>query len=460
MSRHHVSGATPNFDVGKSWRLCSRTARIARFAVATLILWLAALNCPVLADAASPQPGNAQPAANGEKFGQYLDEHEADLAPFVSNNGGYLAQQAVPAAMQMVGWIFVVGMLVGWGIDVVMSRGLAFFFAPAYAEIKRSIVYATGRLVLSFVYLCLMGLALVICVEFSSGGFVLLGVFILLLIVAFAAQIVWIQYLYRMTLFVSLGFLLAIILVQWVVGPFMAKSILQLQAASAVNAFIDKTVTPRLVADTDAMHHQLAGVAADRDAVKAKVADLQSQVSQAEADQEQLSQVIESQTKTDSYVLSQIIQTRARGDLASARDQFTSFPSRFPTSSLNAIARTQLAQVTAELATQDAQKKQEEADAARAAAEARAELLARAGKGEVTLSEMRQVLIGKSRDQVSGLLGPPSDTATDSWAYRQQMIVNPITNEKSGLMVYFSEGTVQSVDYNQSQAAAGPVQQQ
>jgi len=40
------------------------------------------------------------------------------------------------------------------------------------------------------------------------------------------------------------------------------------------------------------------------------------------------------------------------------------------------------------------------------------------------------------------------------------MIVNPITNEKSGLMVYFSEGTVQSVDYNQSQAAAGPVQQQ
>jgi len=173
MSRHHVSGATPNFDVGKSWRLCSRTARIARFAVATLILWLAALSFPLLADAASPQPGNAQPAANGEKFGQYLDEHEADLAPFVSNNGGYLAQQAVPAAMQMVGWIFVVGMLVGWGIDVVMSRGLAFFFAPAYAEIKRSIVYATGRLVLSFVYLCLMGLALVICVEFSSGGFVL-----------------------------------------------------------------------------------------------------------------------------------------------------------------------------------------------------------------------------------------------------------------------------------------------
>ena len=96
----------------------------------------------------------------------------------------------------------------------------------------------------------------------------------------------------------------------------------------------------------------------------------------------------------------------------------------------------------------EAQKNQEEADAARVAAQARADLLARAAKGEVTLSEMRQALIGKTRAQVSGLLGQPSETGSDSWGYRQQMILNPLTNEKTGLMVYFTEGAVQSVDYN------------
>jgi hypothetical protein len=68
----------------------------------------------------------------------------------------------------------------------------------------------------------------------------------------------------------------------------------------------------------------------------------------------------------------------------------------------------------------------------------------------VTLSEMRRVLIGKSRTDVSNLLGLPTDTASDSWGYRQQMIFNPLTNEKHGLEVYFSEGIVQGVDYNKN----------
>src|ERR1019366_10746749 len=123
---------------------------------------------------------------------------------------------------------------------------------------------------------------------------------------------------------------------------------------------------------------------------------------------------------------------------------------KFPSSSLNVLARAQLAQVTNQLAVEEAQKKQEEADAARAAAQARADLLARAGKGEVTLSEMRQALIGKTRAQVSDLLGLPSETASNSWGYRQQMILNPLTNEKHGLTVYFSEGAVQSVDYDRN----------
>ncbi len=61
---------------------------------------------------------------------------------------------------------------------------------------------------------------------------------------------------------------------------------------------------------------------------------------------------------------------------------------------------------------------------------------------------MRQALVGKSRADVRALLGAPSDTGSDQWNYQQQMIVNPLTSEQTGLTVYFSEGSVQSVDYN------------
>ena len=92
-------------------------------------------------------------------------------------------------------------------------------------------------------------------------------------------------------------------------------------------------------------------------------------------------------------------------------------------------------------------KQQTQAAQARTAAQDRANLLARAARGEVTLSEMRHALLGKSRDSVSALLGQPTEIASNRWGFSQQMILNPITNEKSGLAVYFNEGLVQSVDY-------------
>ncbi len=35
------------------------------------------------------------------------------------------------------------------------------------------------------------------------------------------------------------------------------------------------------------------------------------------------------------------------------------------------------------------------------------------------------------------------------------MILNPLTNEHHGLTVYFNQGTVQSVDYNDSVGGGG-----
>jgi len=408
----------------------------------TIIFVFGMMSVPLLAEVTT-----AQPATGGEDFGQYLADHQMDLAPFFSKNAGDLFKLGVPLVMGMMGWVVLITMLVGWGIDVLMSRGFAFFFAPAHAEIKRCLIYATGRLFLSFVYTLLLGLAIVFSLKLAYAGIAMAIVVILLLLVAVAAQIVWVLYLYRTSFLVSLAFYFTIIIVHFIVGSLLAKPVFVSRASGVATEFVDQAITPRLQAEADSTKHELAGVASDRDAAKEKVDDLQNQIAQADADQEQLRKQIEEKKNSDVYVFSQIVQEHARGELESARDKFTAFVGKFPSSSLNALAQAQLQQVNDQMTAQAAQKKQEEADAARAAAEARADLLARAAKGAVPLSEMRQALIGKSRAEVSDLLGLPSETASDSWYYHQLMVYNPLTNEKHGLIVYFSEGRVQGVDY-------------
>jgi DNA-binding transcriptional regulator YdaS (Cro superfamily) len=214
-----------------------------------------------------------------------------------------------------------------------------------------------------------------------------------------------------------------------------------------VTGFVDQNLTPKLEAEVRDMKHDLATVSTARDEAKAKSADIQSRLTQAKSEQEQLQKEIEEKKNSDTYIFSQIMKVRAGGDLAAAHHQLTDFLAKFPTGSLTAAAQAQLTQVDGELAAREAQKKQAEADAAVAAAQARADLLARAGKGEVTLSEMRQALIGKTPLEVSALFGTPNETASNRWGYGRPMVFNPLTNEKFGLTVNFNAGIVQGVDY-------------
>jgi hypothetical protein len=273
-----------------------------------------------------------------------------------------------------------------------------------------------------------------------------------LVAVALAAQIVWILYLYRSTVLVAVGFYVVVILAHAVLGMLIAKTVVGLGASGAVTAFMDQAITPRLQAATEGVRHDLAAAQSDRDAVGSKVTDLQNDITQAKADQEQLKQAIEEKKVSDIYVLSRILRLRAQGDLQDAHDQLVAFMAKYPSSSLAGLAQGQLDQLNSQMAAAQTQKQQEDAQAAAAAAQARADLLARAGKGEVTLSEMRRALIGKTRAQVIDLLGKPAATDSDSWAYDQQMILNPLTSEKTGLLVFFFDGMVQSVDYNRNVA--------
>jgi hypothetical protein len=407
-----------------------------------------------LSAVATAQPLPAQTAAaapaDSSDFGQYVVDHQAELAPFFSRNAGDFLRLAVPVLLGIAGWVITITMLLGWVLDVLLSRGYAFFYAPAFADWKRSILYATGRLFLSFIYTAMMGLTIVLLLGMTHSGIVILLALLLLALVALAAQIVWILYLYRTDFGISVVFFITVIIVHGVAALFVAQPIVNARASPEMTNFIDNVVTPRLRAEAQATRQQLTDVTSGRASAQARVADDQNDIATDEAEQERLAREIEEKKNSDIYNFAQIVKARARGEWQTARDQFAEFPAKFPGSPLDAQARAQLAAVNDQIAAEEALRKQQEADAVHAAAVARANLLAQAARGEATLSAVRQALIGKSRAQVGDLFGPPADTASNQWNYHQQMILNPLTGERTGLTVYFDEGIVQSVDYNRN----------
>ncbi len=411
----------------------------AAFFCAGAVFFLAGMSLPALA--AEPAPA-AHPT-----FGQYLAAHQDDLAPFFSKAAPDLFRLAVPAVLEMLGWVIVITMVAGAVVDILMSRGFAYFFAPAFAEFKRSFIYAGGRLFLSFVYSGLLTLAVVFSLKLVYAGVLIAIAGTVLVLVALAAQLVWILYLYRTSFGISAVFYLAVIVAHTLLFFLIAQSMIGLKGNATITAFVDQAITPRLKAEADSFKGELATADADRNSVKSKVTDLQSQIAQGQTDEVELTKEIEEKKHSDLYVFSQIIQARAKGDLPAAHDQLVAFLAKFPSSSISGLAHTQLDEINSQMILVDTRKKQAEAEAARQAELARADLLARASKGEVTLSEMRHVLIGKGRPDVKNLLGVPSDTGPNFWSYRQQMIFNPVTNERHGLTVNFIEGIVQGVDY-------------
>jgi hypothetical protein len=240
---------------------------------------------------------------------------------------------------------------------------------------------------------------------------------------------------------------LVVLVVHTGFGLVIAKPVIGAKAQDVATHFMDQVVTPKLQAEVEsAKHDRLAAEAAQKD-TQAKVTNLQTELTQVQMQGDQAGRSIDAKKNSDVHFFGEIIQTRARNELDSARAQLTDFLKQFPNSSLDGLAHDQLTQVNNEIAANDAEKKQVAADMAQASAQARADLLARAAKGEVTLSEMRQVLLGKSRAEVSDLLGQPTQAVSENWIYQKEMIFNPLTNAKYGLMVYFNQGTVQGVDY-------------
>jgi len=429
---------------GPASRPATGVVRLRRPLLALLlVLFGAAIALPLMAQATSSGSGDM-----GD-FGQYVVDHQDTLAPFFTKNAGDFFRLSIPALLGLVGWVIFISLVVGWALDVMMSRAYAFFYAPAFADWKRAIIFATGSLFLSFLYAALLGSVVVLMIGSAQAAVFVPLALILLGLVAIAAQIVWIIYMFRTPFGISILFYVALAVVHFIASSLISGPVMGSRASPDITNFVDSVIAPRLQADAKATRDQLATITAGGgQSAQAKVTEAQEEIAQAESQQATLAKEIAEKKDSDIYTLAQLLKQRARGELEAAREGLAAFPGKFPGSPLLAQARGQLEAVNGQIAAAQAQHKQEVADQVKADAQARADLLARAAKGQATLSEVRQALIGKSRAQVKDLFGPPSDTGPDQWNYQQRMIINPLTSEQTGLTVFFSQGAVQGVDYN------------
>jgi hypothetical protein len=374
-------------------------------------------------------------------------DHQDDLAPFFDEKGDELARQAAPLLLGLLGKIMIFTLLTCWVFDVALIRWFSIRFAPAFSKLKRALIYATGRLVLSVLFYALLGLAVVLVPGLGHEAIIVTVLFFVFLLFELAAQTGWVHYLYSTPIPRALLCYLGIFVVHVITGFLVSAPILAGHATMLATTYVDTYITPKMEAVADAEKKDLASVAKARAALKEQLDDLQKKVTDNTSEQEQLQQQIEQEKNSDTYLFSRVVKLRAQGNLTAARDQISGLLNKFPNSPLADAMKQQLAGIDSDIAAQAAQQQQTEAAATQAAVQAQADLLMRAAKGEATLSEMRVALVGKKPADITAIFGPPTATDSNRWGYSRRMILNPLTQEKFGLAIYFSGGSVQSVDY-------------
>jgi hypothetical protein len=393
----------------------------------------------------------APSSADSSDFPAYLAKHQDDIVPFLEQNAGETLKSGLHILVSAGGNLLLATALFGWVLDVPLSWGFSTVFAPAYAKLTRALLYASGRLVLALMMTVVLSFAALMGVNAGAGGPALLIVAVLA-VPAIVVQVFWINYLYRTPSRSSVLFYLVLLLLHAVIFAILVPTMFAQPVSSALTQYMDESVVPCLRTEGDKVQHDAAGLAAKRDAAQAQVSDLQTRITQDQTDELDLQKQIDSKKNAPALQFAKLVLLRAQGHLAEAGKGFGDFIAKNPHDPHADAARGQITEINEAVTAQLALERQEEAATAKANAQARAALLARANAGQATLSEMRHALIGKTRIEVLAYFGTPTETGADRWGYGKRMVLDPDAHVARGLTVVFSEGLVQGVDYYYGEA--------
>jgi hypothetical protein len=126
---------------------------------------------------------------------------------------------------------------------------------------------------------------------------------------------------------------------------------------------------------------------------------------------------------------------------------YEKFVKDHPQSPYVAYAQQQIEVTRSQMERVAAQHEHTEAEAARSAAMADSVLREKLSKNELTLSELRNAILGKSREEVVALLGPPTQVGSDAYLYDKVLVLESMTSRRRPFTVIFHLGVVKTVNY-------------
>lgn len=325
------------------------------------------------------------------------------------------------------------------------ALGASKLFAPRHASLLNAVIFAAIPTVLS-----LIGVGLVFTQSLSLivMGNAIIGIAIII------ALIIATMYLYdvgllTMLLFALVGNLIAAVLMVVVSNILLASMTAQILGGgmdTLADVYASKA-SPFVAKKMEGLQPKQKELEEQLQAEKDKLEGLKTQETAAQESIKKLQAEVASKRQTPQLVYTAIGQLVDQEKTDSAIASYAEFAAKFPGHPLATKAKEQIDVL-------ESLKAQTEVDrqAARAALveEEKRQLdifKKRLADREVTLSDIRKAVLGKSRSEVIELLGPADADQANMLIYTEIEVFDPVRNRQRSFIINFLEGRVQGANY-------------
>lgn len=323
--------------------------------------------------------------------------------------------------------------------------GASKIFAPRHATLLNGFIFAAIPTVLN-----LIGVALTLTQNlpliFMGNAIIIIAIIIALII---ATMYLYDVGLLTMLLFAVVGNLIAGVVMVIVTNILLASLTSQLlgSGVDTLAGVFAKEASPYVA-------EKVAGLQAEQQELKQQVQTeqekldgLKTQESDAQAEIKQLQAEVASKRQTPQLVYTAIGQLVDQNKIDAAIASYAEFAAKFPGHPLANKAKEQIEILESLKAENEAERK---AKRAALVAEEKRQLEVfrqKLADRQVTLSDIRQAVLGKSRQEVIELLGQADETQANMLIYTDIQVFDPVRNRNRYFIINFLEGRVQGANY-------------
>ncbi len=408
----------------------------------SLIVWICLALFALFGSQAFAQTDKMSP----DDFATFVADHQTELSKLVDGFGTEWVRNLTWAILIFFGKFLIISLIVSFILDVLIAKGFSMIIAPTLQSFQRALVWAGSRFIVYFIYaFCIVAIFSAFAATKSGLLFFLLT--IALILVTFGLLTVATSMIYQLSLGVAMAVTLSVTLLEMAMNYFVMIPLQRTYLTEGLQNVIRENFVVKVQFETERLAPQLKQAQADLDDANNAKSSLESSIDTDHKRAADFKILIEQRKKSDEFALARIAELRADGKLEEAQKEYKQFPNEFPKSPLLDVVATDLQEVTDELAQQAQQLAKQKAEDDAMKAEKEKELLAKMAHGMATLSDMRNRLLGMTRDQVKAYLGTPDGVESEEWGYSKKIIFDRAHNIHCGLAVVFMDNQVQTVDY-------------